>query len=64
MSKKLFKSLIRKASTPVPKEQDTQRYPLGYTEKQTHPRKAADTLKKRGGKSRQSNASSGSKSPQ
>lgn len=63
MSKKLFKKLIKKASTPVPKEQDKQLHPEGYSEKQTRSRKAGDTSAKRSGKSRQSNASSNPKTP-
>jgi len=63
MSKKLFKKLIRRASQPVPKEQDKQLHPEGYNGKQTRSRKAGDTSVKRSGKSRQSSASSGPKNP-
>lgn len=56
MSKKLFNNLIKRASTPVPKEQDKQLHPEGYSEKQTRSRKAVNTSVKRSGKSRQSNA--------
>lgn len=63
MSKKLFKKLIKKASTPVPKEQDKQLHPEGYTGKQTRSRNTGDTSAKRSGKSRQSNASFDPKNP-
>ena len=53
MSKKLFKRLIKKASMPVPKEQDKQRHPESYSGKQTRPRNAEDTSAKPRGKSRQ-----------
>lgn len=39
MSKKLFKKLIKRASQPVPKEQDKQLHPEGYSEKQTRSHK-------------------------
>lgn len=51
MSKKLFKSLIKSASLPVPKEQDKQRQSDSYTGKQTRSRKTANTSVKRNGKS-------------
>jgi hypothetical protein len=63
MSKKLFHKLIPRASTPVPKEQDKQLHPEGYSKKQTRPRKAKDTSAKQSDKSRQSNASSDPKTP-
>ena len=53
MSKKLFKKLIKQASTPVPKEQDKQLHPEGYNEKQTRSRNTEDTSAKRSDKSRQ-----------
>lgn len=53
MGKKSFKKLIKKAATPVPKEQDKQLHPEGYSEKQTRSRNTADTSAKRSGKSRQ-----------
>jgi len=53
MSKKLFKKLIKRASTPVPKEQDKQLHPEGCSEKQTRSRNVADTSAKRSDKSRQ-----------
>lgn len=53
MSKKLFKKLIKRASTPVPKEQDKQLHPDGYSERQTRQDKAEDTSAKQRGKSRQ-----------
>lgn len=53
MSKKLFNRLIKRASQPVPKEQDKQRHPESYTGKQTRPGKTADTSAKPRGKSRQ-----------
>ena len=43
MGKKLFDKLIKRASTPVPKELDKQRHPDSYNEKQTRPRKSANT---------------------
>jgi hypothetical protein len=43
MSKKLFNKLIKRASTPVPADQDKQLNPAGYSGKQTHSRKAGDT---------------------
>jgi len=64
MSKKLFQKLLKRAAQPVPKEQDKQLHPEGYSEKQTRPRKTEDTSVKRSGKSRQSNASSDPKTPQ
>ena len=63
MSKKLFQKLIKRASTPVPKEQDKQLHPEGYNEKQTRSHKTEDTSVKRSGKSRQSTASSDPKTP-
>jgi len=53
MSKKLFKKLIKRASQPVPKEQDKQLHPEGYSEKQTRSRKVVDTSVKRNDKSHQ-----------
>ena len=61
MSKKLFKRLIKRASLPVPKEQDKQRHPDSYNGKQTRSRSAEGTSEKPRDKSRQLNASSGSK---
>lgn len=58
MSKKLFNKLIKRASTPVPKEQDKQLHPEGYSGKRTRPRKAGDTSVKQSDKSRPKNASS------
>lgn len=52
MSKKLFKQLLKRASTPVPKEQDKQLHPEDYSEKQTRSRKTEDTSAKQSGKSR------------
>jgi hypothetical protein len=43
MSKKLFKRLIKKASTPVPKEADKLRYPENYNGKQTRSCKSGDS---------------------
>jgi len=43
MSKKLFRELIKKASTPVPKEQDKQLHPEDYNETKTHQDKIANT---------------------
>lgn len=53
MSKKLFKRLIRRASQPVPKEQDKQRHPESYSGKQTRQRSAGGTSAKQRGKFRQ-----------
>ncbi len=46
MSKKLFDKLIKRASTPVPKERDKQLHPADYSEKQTRPRKTENNLVK------------------
>lgn len=43
MGKKLFNRLIRKASQPVPKEQDKQLHPGKSTGKKTRPGKSAST---------------------
>jgi hypothetical protein len=43
MSTKLFKQLIKRASQPIPKEPDKPAHPENYNEKQTHPRKTANT---------------------
>ena len=43
MSKKLFKKLVKKASQPVPKEQDKQLHPESYTGKKTRRGNAAGT---------------------
>ena len=51
MSKKLFDRLIKRASTPVPKELDKQRHPESYNGTRTHSRKAVDTLVKQRDKS-------------
>jgi hypothetical protein len=51
MSKKIFNKLIKKAATPVPKEQDKQLHPDKSSGKQTRPRKAVDTSVKQRGKS-------------
>lgn len=56
MSKKLFNKLIKRASQPVPKEQDKQLHPEGYTGKKTRPGSAEGTSAKLSGKSRRSNA--------
>lgn len=61
--KKLFKKLIKSASQPVLKEQAKSAQPEDYNEKQTRSRKTEDTSAKPRGKSRQSNASSETKSP-
>jgi hypothetical protein len=53
MSKKLFKHLIKRASQPVPIEQDKQRHPESYNEKQTRSHKPGDTSDSQHGKSRQ-----------
>ena len=63
MSKKLFNKLIKRASQPVPKEQDKQLHPDGYNEKQTRSRKSADTSAKRDDKSRPKNVSIVPKTP-
>gem|GEM_PF-6192224 len=52
MSKKLFKRLIKTASTPVPKEQDKQLQSGGYNERQTPKRKSPNTSEKRSDRSR------------
>lgn len=49
MSKKLFKELIRRASTPVPAEQDKQLHPESYTGKRKGSRKIVNTSAKRRG---------------
>lgn len=56
MGKKKFKELIKKASQPVPKEQDKQARPDSYNEKQTHSHKSANTSAKRRGKSHEENS--------
>ena len=56
MSKKLFKKLIKRASTPFPAEEDPQLHPESYNGKRTRQRKTGDTSAKQRGKSRQSNA--------
>ncbi len=53
MSKKLFKQLIKRASTPIPAEQDPQLHPGDYNGKRTRQRKTVNTSAKQRGKSRQ-----------
>ena len=63
MSKKLFKTLIKRASQPVSKEADKQLHPGSSNAKQTRSRTSASAGKKPSGKSRQSNASADPKTP-
>lgn len=63
MSKKLFNKLIKRASTPVPKEQDKQLHPDSYNEKQTRSGKAVDTSAKQRGTYRPKTASTAPKNP-
>ena len=49
MSKKLFDRLIKRASTPVPAEQDKQLHPESYKGKQTGSRKTVNTSAKQRG---------------
>lgn len=63
MGKKLFKSLIKKASRPVSKDAGILDHPDSYNEKQTRSNKVADTSGKPHGKSRSKNVSTGSKNP-
>jgi hypothetical protein len=63
MSKKLFNKLIKRASTPVPKEHDKQLHPDSYNGKQTRSSKVADTSVKQRDTSRPKTASTDPKSP-
>ena len=63
MSKKLFNKLIKRASTPVPREQDKQLHPDSYSEKRIRSGKAEDTSAKRRGKSHPKTASADPKNP-
>lgn len=63
MSKKLFNKLIKRASTPVPKEQDKQLHPDSYSGKRTRSGKAEGTSGKRRGTSRPKTASTDPKTP-
>lgn len=63
MSKKLFNKLIKRASTPVPKEQDKQLHPDSYNEKRTRSDKAEDTSVKQRDTSRPKTASTDPKNP-
>lgn len=51
MSKKLFKKLIKRASQPVPKEQDKQLYPEDCSGKQTRLHNTVNTSIKHSDKS-------------
>lgn len=53
MGKKLINRLIKRASTPIPPEQDKQLHPENYSGKQTRSHKTASTSVKRSGKSHQ-----------
>ena len=64
MSKKLFKRLIKRASTPIPAELDPQLHPESYNGKRTRQHRTVSTSAKQRGKYHQSNASVETKSLQ